>query len=75
MKLTARQLSRYQRDPAAFIEECLYDPETGKPFVLLPAERAFINLGFKTDANGRLLYPELIYSCPKKAAKLVLPRS
>jgi len=69
MKFTAKQLNRYQRDPAAFIEECLYDPETSRPFVLLPAERAFINLAFKTDATGRLIHPELVYSAPKKSGK------
>jgi phage terminase large subunit-like protein len=69
MNFTAKQLNRYQRNPAAFIEECLYDPETGRPFVLLPVERAFINLAFKTDATGRLIHPELVYAAPKKSGK------
>jgi hypothetical protein len=34
-------LARWRADPASFIE-CLIDPETGKPFRLLPAERAFL---------------------------------
>jgi hypothetical protein len=42
MKLTPKQIERYRAEPAAFIEEQLYDPITNKPFVLLPAERAFI---------------------------------
>ena len=64
--INARSLARWRRNPAKFVEEVLIDPETGKPFKLLPAERAFIKLAFKTDKKGRLLYPELIYACPKK---------
>ena len=46
-----------------------HDPETKKPFKLLPAERAFLEHAFKLDDSGRLLYPEQIYSCPKKSGK------
>ena len=63
------KLARYRADPVAFIEEVLIDPETGSPFVLLDAERAFLKHAFTTGANGRLLYPELVYSCPKKSGK------
>jgi phage terminase large subunit-like protein len=68
-RLTPAALERWRSDPAAFIEECLFDPETGKPFTLLPAERAFIAHAFKTGDDGRLLYPEQIYSCGKKGGK------
>jgi len=67
--LDRKALTRYRADPCAFIEECLINPETGKPFVLLPAEREFLKHAFATDENGRLLYPELVYACPKKSGK------
>jgi hypothetical protein len=67
MKLTAKQIDRYRLDPAAFIEERLIDPITNRPFVLLPAERAFINCAFEIDAEtGRLRYPEMVYSTGRK---------
>jgi phage terminase large subunit-like protein len=62
-------IERYRRNPAAFVTECLINPETNEPFELLPAEITFLEHAFKTDANGRLLYPELVYSCPKKSGK------
>jgi phage terminase large subunit-like protein len=69
-KLTAKQLDRYRRDPAAFIEEQLIDPITNKPFVLLPAERAFVEHAFKIDEQtGRLLHPEMVYSTGRKGGK------
>jgi hypothetical protein len=68
-RMTPAALERWRSDPAAFIEEVLCDPETGKPYKLLPAERAFIEHAFKTGADGRLLYPEQIYSCGKKGGK------
>ena len=67
--LNKSALARWRRNPARFIEAVLRDPETGAPFKLLPAERAFIKLAFKSDRKGRLLYPELIYACPKKSGK------
>ena len=67
--INAKSLARWRRNPAKFIEEVLRDPETGQPFKLLPAEREFIKHAFKTDKKGRLLYPELIYACPKKSGK------
>ena len=67
--INSRSLARWRRNPAYFIESVLIDPETGKHFKLLPAERAFIKHAFKTDKKGRLLYPELIYACPKKSGK------
>ena len=70
MRFTAAQLKRWQRDPCAFIETQLVDPVTNKPFVLLPAERAFIERAFQIDeTTGRLLYPEMIYATPRKGGK------
>jgi Phage Terminase len=60
--------SRWRADPASFIEQ-LINPDTGKPFVLFPAERTFLQHAFKTDTTGRLLYPDLIYAAPKKTGK------
>ena len=62
-------LERWRRDPAEFITEVMVDPETGKPFVLLDAERNFLKCAFATDAEGRLLYPEQAYAAPKKSGK------
>ncbi|MGI8851883.1 MAG: terminase TerL endonuclease subunit [Methyloceanibacter sp.] len=67
--INARSLARWRRNPAKFIEEVLRDPETGKKFKLLDAEREFLKHAFKTDGKGRLLYPEQVYSCPKKSGK------
>ena len=55
--------------PIDFVQSVLHDPETKKPFKLLPAERAFLEHAFKLDDSGRLFYPEQIYSCPKKSGK------
>jgi hypothetical protein len=67
--LSTTALARWRADPASFIEETMVDPETGKPFVLLPAERAFFEHAFRTNDAGRLIYPEQIYSAPKKSGK------
>jgi phage terminase large subunit-like protein len=67
--LDAASLARWRSDPVAFIEEALHDPETRKPYRLLPAERAFLEHAFQTDAGGRLKYPEQVYACPKKSGK------
>jgi terminase large subunit-like protein len=63
------RLARYQANPASFIEEVLIDPETARPFVLLKAEKKFLRYAFKRARNGRLLYPEQVYACPKKSGK------
>lgn len=67
--LTTSALTRWRVNPVEFIEQVLIDPETGKPFVLLDAERWFLKFAFTTDENGRLLYPELIYGAIKKSGK------
>src|SRR5262249_1531307 len=68
-KLDQATIDRWRADPAAFIEESLADPESGRAYTLLPAERVFLEHAFKTGDDGRLLYPEQIYSCPKKSGK------
>jgi phage terminase large subunit-like protein len=62
-------LKRWRANPIEFIENILHDPETRRPFILLPAERAFLEHAFKLDDTGRLLYREWLYSCPKKSGK------
>jgi hypothetical protein len=62
-------LVRWRADPIVFIEEVLHDPETRKPFVLLPAERAFLLHAFQLNDRGRLLCPEQVYPCPKKSGE------
>ena len=68
-KITAAELVRWRREPCTFIEEELHDPETGKPFKLLDAERDFLAHAFKTDDAGKLLYPEQVYADTKEVGK------
>ena len=56
-------------DAVAFIENTLIDPETRLPFALTTAERTFVKHAFKLTSDGRLLYPELVFSGPKKSGK------
>jgi phage terminase large subunit-like protein len=67
--MTAISLARWRSHPIEFIETVLFDPETGRPFKLLPAERAFLEHAFTIGSNGRLVYNEWLYSCPKKSGK------
>jgi phage terminase large subunit-like protein len=69
IELTASTLARWRADPVSFIEQVLINAETGKPFELLPAEREFLKHAFKIGESGKLLYPELVYSAPKKSGK------
>ena len=58
------------KSATAFITDVLIDPETGRPFVLLPSEKPFLKHAFKTSKDGRLSsYPELVYSCPKEVGQ------
>jgi phage terminase large subunit-like protein len=68
--LSASNLERWSADPAAFMTEVLVDPETNVPFALLEAERAFLAVAFeRAPATGKLLRPEMVYSCIKKSGK------
>jgi phage terminase large subunit-like protein len=60
---------QWRADPCGFIERVLYNPAEGAPFVLLDAERAFVNHAFKFNDDGKLMYSEWLYSCPKKSGK------
>jgi phage terminase large subunit-like protein len=70
--ITAADFDRWHGDPCAFIESVLIDPEVGTPYVLNRAQRRFIARAFSLTADGRLRYPELLFSCPKKSGKTAL---
>ena len=72
MKLIAARLNVGDEDPASFIEQVLISPYDGQPYRLVDAERQFIKHAFQLDADGRLLYPLLLYSAPKKSRKTEL---
>jgi hypothetical protein len=63
---------RWKAQPLQFIEQVLCDPETGKPFTLNEAERAFLERAFQLDDNGRLKYPEQCFGAIKKSGKTTL---
>jgi phage terminase large subunit-like protein len=56
-------------DPVQFVADVLVDPETSRPFTLYDAQRRFLREAFRLARDGRLLYPELVYSAPKKSGK------
>jgi phage terminase large subunit-like protein len=56
-------------EAAEFIETTLVNPETCELFRLTAAEQVFLEHAFELTRDGRLKYPELIYSGPKKSGK------
>jgi phage terminase large subunit-like protein len=68
-QISRKQINRWKRDPIAFIRGVLIDPETGRPFELYPAQEQFLREAFTAEPDGRLRYPELVYSAPKKSGK------
>jgi Phage Terminase len=67
--MTMANLNNLRRDPIAFIEGLLIDPETGKPFDLYPAQIIFLREALTLTADGRLPYPEVVYAAIKKSGK------
>ncbi len=65
----ADRLELWKRDPVAFIEGGLINPETGRAFELYPAEIEFVRRTFTLTSDGCLPFPEMIYSAPKKSGK------
>ncbi len=59
----------WKRHPIRFITEVLVDPETGLPFELYPAQEEFLREALTPTADGRLLYPELVFAAIKKSGK------
>lgn len=68
-KISKANLTRWQADPVAFVEEVLHDPETGKPFRLYEAQKVFLRHAVTLTPEGRLLYPEQLWAAPKKSGK------
>ena len=64
-----RSLLRWRRSPVTFIERHLVNPETGKPFKLLDAEKQFLKLALAIGSDGRLLYPDMVFGAIKKSGK------
>jgi phage terminase large subunit-like protein len=57
------------RDPIAFIEQVLINPETNRPFVLYAEQKTFLREAFELDAEGLMRYTELCFSAGKKSGK------
>jgi hypothetical protein len=68
----AQLVARWKRDPVAFITEALRDPETGRPFKLYDAKVKFLRLALTLTPEGKLRYPELLFSAIKKSGKTAL---
>ena len=69
--LNAADIKRYRKNPDSFVDECLINPETGKPFDLYEAERVFLRCAFQLNKNGRLMFPLLMFCAIKKSGKTV----
>ena len=65
----AARASAWRGDPALFVREVLRDPETSKPFELYPAQERFLREALTPNVDGRLPFPELVFSGPKKTGK------
>ena len=69
MTPTKADFARWRRDPVQFFKDVLRDPKTKKPFRLYRGEIEFLRHAFQLRPDGRLVYPELVYSKPKKSGK------
>lgn len=65
-------LSRFARDPVAFITRFIRKNELGQPFTLLPHQVEILRAAFTFDETGRLPWDTFIYSCTKKSGKTTL---
>lgn len=65
-------IARWRKDPVAFITQCLRNPEDGKPFAVYKEEATFLRRAFTLTPDGRLPYPEMVFSAPKKSGKTAL---
>ena len=63
------RFDQWRSNPTGFIETILYDPETNRPFALLPAERDFLAHAFKTRCQRPPALSELVFAAPKKSGK------
>jgi hypothetical protein len=62
-------LVRLARDPVAFVEEVLVNPESGQRFELYDAQRVFLREALTPTPDGRLPFSEVLFSGPKKSGK------
>jgi terminase large subunit-like protein len=65
-------LTRWRTDPVAFIREVLINPEDGKPFELYAEQVEFLRRAFTLTPTGRLPFPEIVFSGPKKSGKTAI---
>jgi len=65
-------LKLWRKDPVTFIQDVLRNPETGQPFQLYSEQEQFIREAMTLTKDGRLKYPELLFSAPKKSGKTAL---
>src|SRR5271156_4217711 len=63
------QYARWRADPCAFIAEVLINPEDGFPFTLYGEQKVFLRKALTLTKDGRLPFPEMIFSAPKKSGK------
>jgi phage terminase large subunit-like protein len=62
-------LERYARDPIAFLDDLVTVNELGERFRLVEHQREILRVAFVFDADGKLGWDTLVYSCPKKSGK------
>lgn len=62
-------LTRYARDPVAFIDRFIRRNELGQPFALTPEQRVVLGAAFEFEPDGKLPWDTIIYSAIKKSGK------
>lgn len=72
MTIPAVDLERSARDPAAFIDRFIRRNELNQPFALMPHQREVLRLAFPFDADGRLPWSDIVFSCVKKSGKTTI---
>jgi len=63
------KIARWKADAVAFFDDVVRNPETGVPFKLNRAQRRFLRKALTLTKDGRLRFPELVFSAPKKTGK------
>src|SRR5215470_876121 len=58
--------------PVTFIDRLIKKNELGQPFALTDEQREILQLIFDFDADGRLPWDTIIYSCVKKSGKTTI---
>jgi phage terminase large subunit-like protein len=60
------------RDVVTFFDRYIQQNELGQPFTLQPHQRIVLAEAFRFDAEGRLPYDTILYSCVKKSGKTTI---